>query len=240
MALVTLTYFKSFLGMPSTNTSQDTYLQVYVDQASRAFLSEIGRDIVQTNYPAAATDGQGDSGYYSGNGTSKLRLRQYPVIAAGLTVYVDNSGRFGANPDGAFDSSSTLLTYGTDYVLQLDGCLPGTSTKCSYSGILERVGTIWPQRAQYTPGQISLQPIDGLGNIKVAYTAGFPTVPNDIQMAVVTIAAYIRRCADKGGPISSESLGGYSYSLASGAMASTMPELGSVRQVVNKWREISV
>lgn len=240
MALVGLDYFKYFLGMAASNTSQDSQLQIYLDQASRAFLSEIGRDIVQTNYPAAAEDGQGDSGYYSGNGTSKLRLRQYPVIVSGLTVYVDNSGRFGANPDGAFDATSTLLTYGTDYVLQLDGCLPGTSTKCSYSGILERVGTTWPRRVIYSPGQISLQPIDGLGNIKVIYTAGFPTVPNDIRMAVVTIAAYIRRNADKGGPVSSESLGGYSYSLAQGAVTSTLPELGSVRQAVNRWREISI
>lgn len=239
MALVGLDYWKESLGISASNTAQDARLQIYLDQSSRAFCQEVGRDIVQTTYPSAPEFGVGDSGYYSGNGTRYLRLRQYPAIATSIAVYVDNSGRFGANPDGAF-AASTLLVYGTDYVLQFDGCLPGTSTLCSSRGILERVGGYWSNRSAYVPGQISGQSIDGMGNIKVAYTAGFPTVPHDVRLAICSIAAYVRRNADKGGAITSESLGGYSYSLASAAAGGAFPELGSARATVVKYREVAI
>lgn len=232
-----LDYFKAFIGIAASNTAGDATLQIYLDNAWAAFIKAVGRDIVQTTYPAAPDVGTGDSGFYSGNGTRTLLLRQRPAIVSGLTVYLDGSGRFGANPDGAF-ASTTQLVYGRDYILRLDGCLPGTSTQCSYSGILERVGTTWPGRSAYSVGDVTLQPTPGQGNIKIVYTAGWPTIPHDIRQAVCQIAAYIRRNADKGGSMTSESLGGYSYSLAQQATSGTVPELGSLRSVVAAYKEV--
>lgn len=234
-----LSYFKTFLKIPASNSTQDANLQIYLDGAWTAFIDEIGRDIVQTTYPAASDVGRGDSGYYSGNGYRHILLRQTPVILNGLTVYLDYSGRFGQNPDGSF-ASATQLVYGTDFLLRTDGCLPGSSTVCSYSGILERIGTSWPARTVYMAGSPVVQLADGQGNVKVAYTAGFPDIPNDIKFAICKIAAYIRRTADKGGPVQSESLGGYSYSLGQQAAAGAFPEIGDIRAVVNKYKRVRV
>lgn len=238
-AAIGLDYFKDFLGIAATNVTQDARLQIYLDQSWAATINEIGRDIVQTTYPAAPDVGKGDSGYYSGTGTRFLRLRQRPAIETSFACYVDQTGRWGENPDGSF-ASATLLTYGTDYGLVLDGCLPGTSTKCSYAGILQRFGTAWPASRLYEPGQVTTQRIAGAGNIKVAYTAGWPTIPYDLRSAVCQIAAYVRRNADKGGAMTSESLGGYSYSMAGAVAAGAVPEMGSIRQVLAKYKELAI
>ncbi len=233
---VGLDYFKTFLGIPQNNTTQDDKLQLYLDASWAGMLSEIGRDIDQATYPSAPMIGRGDSGFYSGNGSRTLRLRQRPAIASGMQIWLDNSGRFGENPDGSF-ATATLLVYGTDYVLKMDGNLPGTQTQCSYAGILERVATVWPGSLQYTPGQVCLQPIPQQGNIKVIYTAGWPIVPYDLRLACCQIAAGIRRTAKVGGPITSESQGGYSYSLAGALAAGQIPEMGTIRQVLAKYKE---
>jgi len=236
-ASIGLDYFKDTIGIASTNTAQDSRLQIYLDAAWAGFINEVGRDIIQTTYPAAPDVGRGDNGIYSGGGYRQILLRQRPAITTGMEVYLDSSGRFGQNPDGSF-ATATKLTYGTDYCLRTDGCLPGTSTVCSYSGILERVGTNWPGRAKYTPGQVTLQPTDGGGNIKVIYTGGWPTIPYDIRSCVCQIAAYIRRNADKGGSMTSESLGGYSYSLGAQVAAGAVPEMGSIRKTVLDYKGV--
>ena len=127
---VELDEFKSFIGMPSTVTAQDGSLQRYLNGAWGCFIREVGRDIDQTTYPAAPIVGNGDSGLYSGNGMKTLRLRQRPVIANGMQVWVDPTGYWAENPDGSF-ATATLLVYGTDYALPVDGCLPGRSRQGS-------------------------------------------------------------------------------------------------------------
>lgn len=240
-ALITLDYAEVMLGITSPTAAQRARLQAIVDGCSAAIVEHIGRDIVQTTYPSAPQFGRGDSGLYSGTGTRFLYLRQRPVIESGLAVYVDNSGRFGNNPDGAF-AASTLLTYGTDYVLHLDGCLPNSSTKCSYTGCLERIGSIWPGRIVGYPGRIVGQQVSGMGNIKVAYTAGYtlPQVPRDIQMAVCNLMGYIRRTIAQGGQMQTESWEDYSYSIAQSSIVGAVPELGSLNGLLSKWIEVVV
>lgn len=234
---VSLDYFKDYLGIAPNNTAQDSRLQIYLDAAWAAFVNETGRDIDQKTYPTAPTIGRGDDGYYSGRGTENLFLRQRPVILSGLAVYLDNSGRFGQNPDGSFDSTVTVLTRGTDYVLLTDGCLPGTSTKCSYKGVIQRIGTVWPNRVRYTPGQVTTTTAAAQGNVKVVYTAGWPITPYDVRAAVCQIAAWVRKNADKGGMVTSESLGSYSYSLAASASSQSFPEAASIRATINNYKE---
>lgn len=240
-SLVTLDYAEVVLGISSPTAAERARLQTIIDGCSAAIIETIGRDIVQTTYPSAPQYGKGDSGFYCGNGTRYLDLRQRPVIESGLAVYLDATGRFGNNPDGSF-AASTLLTYGTDYILHLDGCLPNSSTKCSYVGRLERLNGVWPERYGYIPGRLTPQRIPGVGNIKVAYTAGYtlPTVPNDIKMAVCHLVGYTRRTITQGGPIQSESWEDYSYSLAQVAITGAYPEIGSLNGLLARWREVVV
>ncbi len=237
MSLVSLDYFKTFLKI--TATTDDAFNQICLDMASASVVAAIGVDVLQTTYPAAAESGRGDSGYYSGNGSRLLILRNWPVTAV-ASVYLDPTGRFDENPDGSF-AAATLLTYGTDYVIRWDGCLPGTTTKCSKQGIIERVGSCWPGGVAYVRGMLTRQPIPAMGNIKVAYTAGYPStaIPYPIREAVCMLAAYIRRNNRTGGNIQSESQGGYSYSLSS-PMAGQYPELASIRGTLAPFREQAV
>lgn len=234
MAFVSLDYLKQFLR--ATGTADDDNNQIYLDLAFGSVLEYLGRDIVETTYPAAADSGRGDAGYYNGNGRRRLVLRQTPVTAVSA-VYYDPSGRWGQNPDGSF-ATATLLVAGTDYGIPWDGCLPNSSTQCCYTGFLERIGNVWPRSLSYVPGMLNGQVVPGQGNIKVAYTAGYPatSVPTPIRGAICMVAANIRRNAKVGGNISSESLGAYSYSLF-GPMANQWPDIGSIRGMLGKFRD---
>jgi hypothetical protein len=236
MAFVSLQYLKQFMRV--TNTADDDNNQIYLDMAFGSVIEYLGIDVAQTTYPAAADGGRGDAGYYCGNGRKKLVLRQRPITAVSA-VYLDTTGRFDQNPDGAF-ASSTLLVAGTDYLIPWDGCLPGTSTKCCRAGIIERIGTVWPGTYAWTPGRLTAQTLPAQGNIKIAYTAGWPasSIPTPIRGAICQIAASIRRNAKIGGNINSESQGAYSYSLF-GPIANQWPEIGSIRGMLSTFKDIA-
>lgn len=231
-SLVTTNELRTSRGLP-LDGADEARLQQQLDWASAEVRRYLSRDISQHTYPAAPTDGIGDFGMYDGPGRRLLRLRQYPVSGT-VRVWVDATGRFGDNPDGAF-ASATELVFGTDFAVKWDGCLPGTATKCSYCGLLERVGLVWPGRLAHQGG-LTTGYVPGSGNIKVTYTAGFATIPGDIQQAVCMLAGWIGRSTERGGAITSESLGGYSYSIASGTSA----EFGDIRRVLSRWRAPSV
>ncbi len=234
MAFVSLDYLKQFMRV--TNTTDDDNNQIYLDIAFGAVINYLGIDVAETTYPGAAEEGRGDAGYYSGNGRRRIVLRNWPVTAVS-SVHLDPTGRFDENPDGSF-GAATLLVYGTDYVVPWDGCLPGTTTKCSRAGFIERVSGYWPGNVAHDWGQLTYQRVPAQGNIKVAYTAGWPAtaVPGAIRGAICSLAAWIRRMAPKGAFLNSESLGAYSYSLAQ-PMVGQWPELGSVRGLLAGFKE---
>lgn len=234
--LAILEQVKAQLGI--TGVSQDAALDLWRTGADAAIKAYCHRDLEQTTYPGCATGGEGDSGYYDGNGSQLLLLRQTPAIVTSMAVYVDATGRYDENPDGSF-AAATLLTYGTDYTLRLDGCLPGTSTKCSYSGIVRRVGTTWPSTLVRTVGKLLGTERQGQGNIRIAYTAGFATIPGDLVVAVAQIVAAMRAWAEKGNQLQSETLGSYTYALAAQVL-NTMPALGSTRQLLAKYRRVDL
>lgn len=235
MALVDTTKVKTFLGI--TDTTEDSQLAAWVTYVDADIKDYCGWDIEQTAYPGAATNGRGDSGYYSGDDTAFLKLRQTPAILSGLAIYLDNQAYAGQNPDSAF-ATATLLTVGVDYMLHLDGCLPGGSTQCSYSGLVERIAGVWPGNRRGVGGTINPYSTRGMGNIKAAYTAGFSTVPAAVEMAACQLVAFIRRNAQiGGGSIQSESQGAYTYSLSS-PMAGQWPELGTIKQALAKFKRV--
>jgi hypothetical protein len=231
MALIDVVTAKTFLGV--TGTTEDDLIALLCTQADSAIKRWCKWDIEQTTYPAAGAAGRGDSGYYDGDGTRYLRLRETPVTSI-TSLNVDPSGRSGFNPDGAF-ASDTLWTAGSDYQLVLDGCLPGTTTKCSYSGLVERINGVWPARYRFQAGRISPTLAELVGCIKVAYVAGYPAVPDDVQTAACLYVAQLRRIRKKGQNMQSEGLGAYSYSLAApspGAFGEIQALLAPYRRVV--------
>lgn len=100
-------------------------------------------------------------------------------------------------------SVSSVIIYTTSYdSVTLEERSDGTDgyfIKDSESGILCRIN-LWPR---------------GRGIIEVTYTAGYSTIPSDITLACKLIGEYFYTMDGTAG-IRSESLGSYSYSLASG------------------------
>lgn len=247
MSLATLANFKLILGI--TTSTQNTLLQLYLDAADAAVRSYLQRGKNRAAFTSWPESGS-DTMYLDGTGRQELVLPFRPVTAI-ASIYLDLGANYGTT-SGAF-GSSTLLTEATDYVMVRDD---GATT--SSSGIVRRLGgsttasgNFWGWDPNDTVG---LGPLPSLtagrggpfwpripGSIKITYTAGFATVPTDLSMAALAIASYIRRTAPLGGvPLSSESLRDYSYSLGTSGAIGQMPELGSARMLLAKYRSITV
>ena len=227
MALTTLAQVKAFLGIPSTNISQDPWLDSLRSAAEEVIQSRCGRRFESQTY----TD------YLSGNNTRLLPLRQRPVTAV-ASVYLDFNGHFGQGPSSPF-SSVTLLTQGVDYSLYLDETYPPNQPlPWSRSGLLIHLRGNWPTLARYyLPKSLTVDLSPAFGNIKVTYTAGYLTIPTDIQYAVAYLVSWMRRNIPVGGPLESETIGDYMYRIHYNRFPQD-PELGSVEQVISRYREV--
>jgi len=100
---------------------------------------------------------------YDGTGTPMLMLKNYPIIGDPTTVNIDAARSFAASGD---------LTVDEDYLVNAN------------EGMLRKIGTdedsdsydAWPK---------------GRLNIKVAYTAGYATIPVELNLACRLYAAYM-------------------------------------------------
>jgi hypothetical protein len=235
VSLINLALCKTFANIPSADTRFDvqlTQLANYIDGDVKSYLE---RDIEQVNYPGAAVNSMGDSGFYSGDKSPFIKCRQYPVLPTGLIIAVDYEGYAGQNPNGT--RYTKILTQGVDYFLKLDGCIPGTSIACSYCGIIQRINQSWWGNTFFSYGVINPVPVQfgGVQNIKVSYTAGYPTTPPAIGAAAALMVSLLRAKALRGDPKSGEGLGAYSYSLR-GPVMGAPPELTSARQMLQKFK----
>ena len=79
----------------------------------------------------------------------------------------------------------------------------------------------------------------GQGNIRVAYSAGWLTVPDDLQFACNMLAANMIRMQPKGTDLASESLGSYSYSVLQKSLSVPVPG-GSLGDILAYYREVSI
>lgn len=226
MALTSLAQVKAYLG--ETSSANDAWYSALLAAAESVVKSHLGRQIEQGTY----------THFFSGSGTRTVPLRETPVTSV-TTVHEDLGGYYGQGQD-AF-ASSTLLTAGTDYYLELDGTLPGTSTACSYSGLLHRTNGVWTLMPRYYfPGRLYSEYGPVFGSVKVVYVGGYPTVPQDIQLACCMVVSALKRTVGVGGTLESERIGDYSYQLAFPRVdAFTYPEIGSVRAVLSKYKEVS-
>jgi hypothetical protein len=110
----------------------------------------------------------------------------------------------------------------------------------SKSGLLARINWNWPDiGAIAIPGNLAREGGQFLGNIKVQYVAGYPAgyVPGDLQYAARILISQMRQAAPRGYPVQSKSVTDYSYSLMTPS-AGQAPEIGSIRQILNRYREV--
>lgn len=157
--------------------------------------------------------------YLDGKGYMDVYLR--PWTTAVTAVYLDQGGYAGQGVTPF--PASTLQTAGRDYYVVLDDERRGALI--AQGGILRRIASpnVWafPSDMVWYRGQGGLAwrrgpywPA-GMGNIKVVYTYGFApgNIPQDIKLAVVTAVGIARNSILRGGPLSSENLGDYSYNV---------------------------
>lgn len=240
MAILDLPTVKQFLNIDPSVTSQDDWLTRLVAGANAAVQSYCKRNLETQSY----TD------YLDGNGLQVLPLRQYPVLSV-TAVYLDPAGFYGQGVN-AF-SSQTLLTVGRDYVPKFG---PDSGSR-SNSGLLVRLGggisgttldAIWPWEWRKGTLTARLPPVwpQGVGNVKVQFSAGLGTnpaasggtLPEDLTLAACMVVAFLRRSGPPGGPVISETLGGYSYSLEGRLALNQSPELGEARQLLSRFRSV--
>lgn len=172
-------------------------------------------------------------------------------LTFGPGVWLDPAGFYnrGAN---AF-ALSTLLSEGIDWVGQYapDGTIKSGNLIRLGGGITgTTLDAIWPWEWRKGTLTVRLPPVwpAGIGNVKVVYCAGYGTdpaaeggtLPEDITAATCGVVAFLRRTLPQGGRLQSEHLGEYSYNLAGPLMIGQIPELGEVRQLLSRYREVAL
>jgi hypothetical protein len=189
---------KSQFGIQPGDTSEDTLIGLFMNQASAAIETWCDRQFSQALYTQ----------YLLGNGLSEIDLLNRPIYPLGTTnfptpmaVYEDENGFWGSN-SSSFDPTTTLLTYGTDYAMEID-----QQDGSSRSGILYKINGFWTIPFTYRPGVISSFTGPGTGNIKVVYVGGYSAVPPDIQLALFLQIAAVRNAKNYGHLLASESRG---------------------------------
>lgn len=175
-------------------------------------------------------------------GTGTLSTTSGANGVATPVLFFDQQGYYGQNPNGF--GSGTQLSPFTQYMVKLD-----KGGRSSYQGLIQKVGGagagFW---GFYYPENVFSGKLAGYkqpywprgdGNIKLMYSAGYAwnKLPQDLVYACSMLAAYMVRIMPSGQPLSSESLGAYSYSILQGSV--DIPELGSLPRTLAPYREVS-
>lgn len=220
MALYDRTAAQTHLGIGATEA---TFLDQVGPQCEAALLAYIKRPVEQTTYTE----------YHSGTGTPALFLRRTPVQS--ITTIHERSDLYYGDGDAA--TSDDLLTAGTDYTLDRDQETTGSSIK-SKSGVVFRIGGVWPRPSARAANLLAAAPGHGLGNIKVVYVAGWPaaSIPTDIKLALHQMIAIIRKTAQDGGSVQSESLDYWSQTQFAPDMVAKA--IGSVTFLLKPYKQL--
>jgi hypothetical protein len=253
VAIAELSDLKLHLGI--TTTDKDAELGAVLSISNQAVLSFLGRPVEL----AERTE------YHDGYGMPDIVLRVWPVVFSytgsdGVTVtcepqcWVDPTGYYGDNPDGAFDDD-TELEFGSEFTIRRDDSVPTSDcvSNATYgrSGILRRLGTSIrgdvvlgrPASSLASRYRQAVWPV-GQGNVKVTYTAGYPVMPADITGAALQMAALVYKTKTWGGGFinAGARLGEYSRGLVqalngSGPMAD---QVGTFAMMLNPYRDLIV
>jgi hypothetical protein len=199
----------------TTRDSQITSLIAGVQDLVKRWL---GRDIEQTTYTE----------YYTGNNSPYLILRQYPVVS--ITSICIDSGGYNGDAPNAFPASQNL-TQGVDFTLTCGLAGQGAN------GIVRRINNVWYGRPSRALGTVeNLPPLEGTGNIKVVYVAGYSPVPPSIQMAVNDLILKKTITSVAGGAVTQMAYEDGSVSFFSPEEEAKL--FGSISQTLGVWRDL--
>ncbi len=232
MALTDLATVQQIPGMAGLSSA---WLTTLIDAASEAIKKFCNLGLESATYTQ----------YYDGKGLPSLILLQWPVTAV-TAVYVDPVGYGGQGTDPF--PASTLWTEGQQFILNSDASgsksTKGILTAIAGDGTSATPLNCWNFGDNYLPYgnklAASRRPYWPVGqkNIKVVYVAGYSPVPADLNFAAASLVASMVRNQPLGGPLTSESLGSYSYTMASRAGSGNLADLTDYAQILRKYREV--
>ena len=215
--LTTLAAAKASIG--ETGSDDDTELGRILDATEAA----IGK-FCRRNYQGSAnalTSFEATE-HFSGSGQADLWLPRFPVTAISA-LYVDQNGYYGHGAS-AFPADSEW-TIGESFVPADD--FADLSSK-------GRLVSLWNTRG----GLFGAEWPVGVGNIKITYTAGFATIPDDLVQAVHQLfGEFAARFRNDNKPMmQSETHGRYSYTLLT---QDTSKQMAHVRSLLLAYRDKS-
>jgi hypothetical protein len=203
--MLTLAEVKLQLGI--TDSSKDTLLNQLIAQAIAHAKRETQRLFTVEELVE----------FYDGTNTSKLVLRESPVVSVD-EIRLDDNGHYGQSIDSFGDE--TILIEGVDYAVN--------------GSIVHRINAWWPPRVVNRIGQLSNEIRHGQGNIKVTYHAGFDGMPDDIKDACIQIIAR-RLETQTGREVASKKMDYVSVSYGNDKDSSS--EIASINQVFRSYRK---
>jgi hypothetical protein len=221
-----------------TDDSQDEVITQFCAYADQWIQDYCNRNFEQATYTE----------YKTGTGQREIILDHSPVQSI-TELRLDTGAYYGDGNEtpAPFSDATTLLQAGVDYTLKRDFAIrpgPGGTVTANWSasGIVYRIGGFWPLvTRQWELGRLSYNVTDVVGNIRVIYVAGYPSLsmPPALQMCANDLARlwYLKRKFT--GTPASETLADYSYSLMS-AVIGGWPEMGSIRQGLAPFRRLTV
>jgi len=221
MALLSAEEYVVFIGGTAVPTAQ---IQALCEAASDAVERYIGRPIEK----AERTE------YYSANGQKAIPLKVRPVWDV-EEVRWDALGFFGADTvDVTRFGDDTLQVYGVDYTWSKTTSTAGDRNN---SALLIRIPGEWFERPRYRErNKLAIDNVPGQGDIRVTYTAGYDPIPASIKLATAQVVTRMKQNLERGGNLTMERLGDHKYELSEKDFTGH-PELGSVRQLLSRFRD---
>lgn len=211
----------------NSDLTLDPFLALVVPEVDRIIRTELNN--IQIEQRSGIVE------YQDGNG-SEIIITRYAPVQVLTEVREDQTGYWGTNAN-AF-GTGTIKTSGVDYALIPDDPITGWSKV----GRIQRLNALWPSRPIVPPGRLSSKLVNGLGAIKLTYTAGLTdtptTVPLDLQLAGNLLISQIKLSRIYGFLMTSEGLAEYHYSL--GQLIHGFLQIGSVAAILAKYKELPV
>lgn len=162
---------------------------------------------------------------------NELYLPIVPVRSI-TTLYL----RWGANGESAAFTSDDLLTVNDDYYMPIDDAIRNYSR---HGKVYRRGAGIWGYELHRHLGRLSNTPRPNVGAIKITYTAGPLSVPDDLVMAADLMVSLILQRRTTGVPYASESWNGYSASIPQQFLTSALAS-PDVQEILGRYQTIHV
>lgn len=180
--------------------------------------------------------------WYGGNWQRFLTLRQRPVRSVSEVLVYSGTSEQAAGQGTDADPPDPLVL-GEDYYLgPFDWqTFDQTPVQLCMSPVLWRRDSVWPGAVEKRWGRVVYKPVNGQGNVRVTYAAGFPEgrQPAEFLPAVAAATLLIYRQVPAGGLLlTSDHMDGASVALSflTPAARGQLDMLGEIRSLVARYR----